>query len=66
MVRVVEEMKYAIYFTWKVDGMKDTFNVNNAKERDYNIKLMIQEGYTKDIHYCPIYKSGEYGRRMFI
>lgn len=59
-------MKYAIYFTWKVDGMKDSFNVNNAKERDYNITHMRKDGYTKDICYCPIYKSGEYGRFVYI
>ena len=53
-------MKYAIYFTWN-DGFEDSFNVNSAKERDLNIKNMINRKEFKTISYCRIYKSGEYG-----
>ena len=52
--------KYAIYFTWN-DGTEDTFNVYNAKERDMNIKEMINRGDFKEISYCRIYANGEYG-----
>lgn len=53
-------MKYAVYFTWK-DGFEDTFNVENAKERDMNIKEMIARGDFKEIRYCKLYSNGEYG-----
>ena len=56
-------MKYAIYFTWG-DNEKDSFIVNNAKERDTNIKEMIARKEFKEILYCKIYKNGEYGRRI--
>ena len=55
-------MKYAIYFTWKDDGFQDTFNVDNAQDRDMNIKDMIQRGEFSEIRYCKIYANGEYGR----
>ena len=55
-------MRYAIYFTWG-DNEKDSFIVNNAKERDYNIKDMIDRKEFKEILYCKIYKNGEYGKR---
>lgn len=55
-------MKYAIYFTWK-DGFYDTFNVDSAKERNMNIKDMIERKEFKTISYCPIYSNGEYGKR---
>ena len=54
-------MKYAIYFTWKDDGFQDTFNVDNAQDRDMNIKDMIQRGDFSEIRYCKIYANGEYG-----
>lgn len=57
-------MRYAVYFTWKDDGMMDTFNVESAKERDLNIREMLKRGEHKDISYCPIYASGEYGARI--
>jgi len=53
-------MGYAIYFTWN-DGFQDSFNVNNAKERDMNIKEMITRNEFKSISYCRIYANGEYG-----
>lgn len=55
-------MKYAIYFTWN-DGTKDTFNVKGAKERDLNIKDLISRNEFKEISWCRIYASGEYGKR---
>ena len=55
-------MKYAIYFTWKDDNFNDTFNVCNAKERDYEIKSMVARKEFSHIEYCPIFKSGEYGK----
>ena len=56
-------MKYAIYFTWN-DGFEDSFNVSTAKERNMNIKDMINRKEFKSILYCPIYASGEYGKRI--
>ena len=56
-------MKYAIYFTWN-DNEEDSFIVNNAKERDSNIKELIDRKEFKEILYCKIYKNGEYGRRI--
>ena len=53
-------MTYALYFTWN-DGFKDTFNCNNRKDRDANIKSMIERGEFISIEYCKIYKNGEYG-----
>lgn len=55
-------MRYAIYFTWK-DGTKDAFNVDNAKEKNYNIKIMERSNDFSEICYCPIYANGEYGKR---
>lgn len=36
-------MGYAVYFAWN-DGFEDSFNVENAKDRDMNIKEMIARG----------------------
>ena len=52
--------KYAIYFTQN-DGFEDSFNVYDAKERDMNIKEMIDRKDFKSIRYCRIYANGEYG-----
>ena len=55
-------MKYAIYFTWK-DGTKDSFNVYDAKARDWNInEMMARDGFV-NISYRKIYADGEYGER---
>ena len=59
------KMKYAIYFTWN-DGTKDSFNVNNAKERDLSIKEMTARKDLKEISYCKIYANGEYRDRKYI
>lgn len=56
-------MKYAVYFTWN-DGMEDSFNTNTAEERDLNIKDMKSRKEFKEISYCRIYRSGEYGKRV--
>lgn len=56
-------MKYAIYFTWS-DGFEDSFNTGTAEERDLNIKDMKVRKEFKEISYCRIYKSGEYGKRV--
>jgi hypothetical protein len=56
-------MKYAIYFTWN-DNFKDSINVDGIKERDLNIKDMKERNDFKNISYCKIYKSGEYGRHI--
>lgn len=52
--------KYAVYFTWN-DGTEDSFNVQDAKDRDMNIKDMIDRKEFKEISYCKIYANGEYG-----
>lgn len=54
---------YAVYFTWN-DGFKDTFNVEDAKDRDLNIKDMIRRNDFKEISYCRIYANGEYGKTV--
>ena len=53
-------MGYAVYFTWH-DGFEDSFNVDNAKERDFNIREMKKRNDFKRIEYCRIYANGEYG-----
>lgn len=58
-------MRYAVYFTWK-DGFEDTFNSENAKDRDLNIKDMISRDDFKSIEYCKIYANGEYGKTIKI
>ena len=55
--------RYAIYFTWN-DGFEDSFNVYDAEERDLNIKNMIERRDFKEISWCRIYASGEYGKRI--
>lgn len=52
--------RYAIYFVWN-DGMCDSFNVETAKERDLNIREMIARKDFREISWCRIYASGEYG-----
>jgi hypothetical protein len=44
--------------------MQDSFNVYDAKERDFNIKDMIQRKDFKEISYCRIYANGEYGKHI--
>ena len=58
-------MKYAICFTWK-DGTKDTFDVYDAKARDWSINKMIVRKEVVNISYCKIYASGEYGERKVV
>ncbi len=55
-------MKYAVYYQWIEDDIEDAFNVENAKERDFCIKDMLLREEFKNITYCPIYASGEYGK----
>ncbi len=57
--------RYAIYFTWN-DGFEDSFNVPNAKERDFNIKQMIARKEFKSIRFSRIYASGEYGKEITV
>lgn len=52
-------MKYAVYFTWN-DGFEDAFNCDSAKERDANIREMIERKDFKEIKYSEIRASGEY------
>lgn len=53
--------KYAVYFTWN-DGTEDSFNTVDAEDRDMNIKQMIERKEFKEISWCRIYASGEYGK----
>jgi hypothetical protein len=55
--------RYAIYFTWN-DGFEDSFNVDSAKERDMNIKEMVERKDFKEICYSRIFANGEYGKRI--
>lgn len=43
-------MRYAIYYTWKDDNSRDTFNADNAKERDMNIRNLISRNKFKVYH----------------
>lgn len=56
-------MRYSIYFTWN-DGVVDSFNVADAKERDLNIREMVERKDFKHISYRRIYASGEYGKTI--
>jgi len=56
-------MRYAVYFIWN-DGTEESFNAADAKDRDVNIKDMIERGDFKEISYCRIYANGEYGKRI--
>lgn len=58
-------MRYAVYFTWN-DGTEDSFNCENAKERDLNIRDMLKSNNFRYIAYERIYKSGEYGKRIVV
>ena len=58
-------MRYCIYFTWK-DGTRDSINVDSAKERNLNIKDMLDRDEFSHISYCPIYNSGEYGMEKVV
>ena len=58
-------MRYAIYFTWN-DGFADSLNVDNAKERDMNIKEMIARKKFKRKSNCRNYENGEYEKRKDI
>lgn len=51
---------YLICFTW-TDGVKDSFNVENDKERDINIKGMLDTNEFIQISYRRIYDNGKYG-----
>ena len=58
-------MKYAIYFTYK-GGTEETFDVYDAKTRDWNINEMTaRKGFT-NISYCKVYTNGEHGERKEI
>lgn len=56
---------YAIYFTWN-DGTEDSCTVANAKERDFNIKDMVNRKDFRCISYCKIYANGEYGKTVTV
>ena len=57
--------RYAVYFTWN-DDFEDSFNVDSAKERDLNIKDMIDRKEFKSISYCIIYANSEYGKTTMV
>lgn len=58
-------MRYAVFFTWE-DGFKDSFNCENAEERDLNIKDMFNRKEFIYIAYEKIYQSGEHGKRIAV
>ena len=57
-------MRYAVYFTWKNDGFKDSFIAADRNDRDVNIRQMLDRKEFKEISYCKIYKNGEYGKHV--
>lgn len=57
-------MKYAIYFTWKSDKFSDSFIVEGAAERNRCLKNLLNREEIEDVMFCPIYKNGEYGKRI--
>lgn len=55
-------MKYAIYWTWKEDGQKDSDNVTGRKQLDSFLSdLLSRKELFSEICYCKIYANGEYG-----
>ena len=59
-------MRYAIKYVYN-DGNSYRENVNSAFER--NDKIVLVENECNSIVacvYCPIYKSGEYGKRVVV
>ena len=58
-------MRYAVYFTW-ADGTDDSIHCDDALDRDLNIKGMLERDEFIKISWCPIYKSGEYGKHHFV
>ncbi len=58
-------MRYAIYVTY-IGGLEDSCNCVNAEDRDGCIKFYSKRKYIKEIKYCPIYASGEYGKRITV
>ena len=58
-------MRYVVYFTWN-DGQKDFFNCENAKERDLNIRDMLESDNFIFIAYERVYNSGEHGKRIVV
>lgn len=58
-------MRYAIYWTME-DGTTDTTNQTGSYARDMTIaELKLMRG-IKEIRFCKIYKSGEYGCRKTV
>lgn len=56
-------MRYALYIDL-AQGGENTYIVNSARERDLDITNLKRTGMARNIMYCPIYKSGEYGKRI--
>lgn len=54
-------MRYAIRFKWRDEWLEDIIEVDNAKERDFNIKEMLVEQDFDLITYCNVYANGEHG-----
>ena len=57
-------MRYAVYWTWKKDGMQDSDIAHSAQQRDTWIREMLKRGEHKEIAWCQIKADGEYGRRI--
>lgn len=55
---------YAIYFTWKEDNFKDSFNVYSTVDRDLNLAELKIRTDISEVSWCRIYSSGEYGRTI--
>lgn len=57
-------MRYAIYYNTCKDGKYDFRTseiVEGAKERDFVLKIMCGDSFYRNVTWCKIYKSGEYG-----
>ena len=58
-------MRYIVYFT-RNDGQKDFFHCENAKERDLEIREMLESDNFIFIAYERLYKSGKLGKRTVV
>lgn len=56
-------MRYAVYMK-DIEGSINSSNCNNRAERDVLIDYIKCFDYITDAAYCPIYASGEYGKRI--
>ena len=58
-------MRYKVNFEWN-DGTADSFNAENAADRDANIADMLKRGDFRAIRYCKLYADGDTGEDVIV